>query len=172
MGTDIYNSVTITGVELTDKQLRKLPEWDLIDGDAWTDIAERRWQRPDGTEHVDPACYYTGGTGRYGDTVEIQAWAVKFTTKHPGATVTYYQEWYESEPGSSSDVYRGGQLVREESRVSGMVPLDLAEMLDQARQVLTEYGKRDPLQSQSQHYASLAPYLAGSLDALVKGLSS
>lgn len=171
MGTDIYLGVTITGLPDSDKLLKKLPEWSLLDHEHWGYY--EGWEKPDGTRT--PGCYNTSGTGRSGDTAEITAWAKKFTAKHPDATVAISEEWSEGDTEMEENVYRAGELVREESKVNAMVPLDLHALLEEAKAALAgwnetvlstqTYGHEDP------DYATPGGRLAEALSTLVKGLS-
>jgi hypothetical protein len=152
MGTDIYTGVTVTGAPAG--KVEKLPDFYLINGDSWDTVpdydVETRTFIPCETS------YHCNGVGRYDDLVRAEKWARKYTRKHPGCTVEITQEWNEGEPGQSDDVYRNGELVREESKVNAMVPLDLYLLLEEGRAALatTDPGRK--------HDA---------LTALVKGLS-
>jgi hypothetical protein len=166
MGMDVWHSVTLTDIELTDKQFGKLPDWNLIDSDGgWDFWPERHGVNPDGTEYTAPLYYSVSGTGRYDDTCAMEEWAVKFTTKHPGATVTIDQEWYEQDQGQSSDVYRNGELVRAESKMSYMVPIDIGALLEESKRAIIAYHM--PIGEEQ----TVIEGLVRALEKLVKGLS-
>lgn len=56
--------------------------------------------------------------------------------EHPDATFTHYEEWDDDGVGARETVYRGGSSIVTESRMSGMVPANLAELVATLRAAL------------------------------------
>lgn len=168
MGMDIWNSVTLIGAP-EDLDIETLPDFELWDGDNWNFFDSTSWVKPNGEVQVSPGNYQVTGTGRYDNTCAIEEWAREYTAAHPEVTVTYFQEWYENDQGSSSDVYRGGELVREESLMSGMVPLDLAKLLDEAKAALM--ARDEAAAGQPGINLDHLDRITAALRALVEGLS-
>lgn len=138
MGTDIYMGVTVT--DAPEDLLSQLPNFELLETENWGALQD---YDKAADKFVDvPNGYYLYGVGRYDDEQNIIRWILEFTEKHPAATVMHSLEWHADEGGIEENVYRAGALVREESKVNGMLPLDLHLLVDKA---LAALGTTDPM---------------------------
>jgi hypothetical protein len=149
-----WNVITIEGMQ-DELVVDELPDFNLVEGDGWEN--EGDLHSMSGWSSATPFA--------------VGDWAKEFTAAHPGATVTWYEEFRMDDVGESSNVYRGGELITYESTVSQMVPLNLPNLLGEAKKILADYVAPDPAQSLSHHYSQIAPSLAAALENLVKGLS-
>jgi hypothetical protein len=96
-----------------------------------------------GTLIADEDSAYVNGRSKY-RVEEIETWIKVFTLDHPELTISWDQEWDDDEYGSESTVWRKGELVREESQVSGMIPMDWSKLVDEAKRVLAALEARAP----------------------------
>jgi len=155
-----YATITITGPaeEIAAIKLRKLPDFDLFD-------LTQDWER-DGDEIT------VAGNDKYSPE-RMWVWARKYSAKHPNLTVTYRDEWDThdaDEPGMEEKVYRAGELVESESRVSGEVPMNLDEVVTEGRALIQAYYSASEGDSADAEYAA-GIELAEAFDQLLKQLS-
>ena len=150
MGTDIWFNVTVEGAP--EGWLENLPDFKLINGDKWDE-----W----------PTSYDCSGEGRYGDEVNITAWARSFTLMVLGTTVTVNTEWHADGYVEEGTVYRDGQVVNEESTTNATVPVLLHDWLEEGKRVLAHYDEV----SAGGYGAGDHQLLAHALRQLTEGLS-
>ena len=167
MGTDIYTSVSIT--DAPSGWLETLPDFDLSESSGWE---LGRDYDPELGKHAEvETSYYLYGVAWYSDIEKISKWIGEFTTEHPLLSVVLSQEWDADGHGEEVMVYRAGELVRPESRMNGMVPIDITLILDQATKLLDEYDEGHPVDSEG---AAAEVYAAGPIveafRALIEGL--
>lgn len=163
MGTDIWFNVEVTGLPESFKG-ESLPDFGLINGDKWD--ASHVWdpEKQELTPTIDEA--QCSGEGRYGDEMNITAWARSFTLMVRGTGVTVYTEWHADGYGEESNVYRDGQLVAEESTYNRQVPAVLPDLTTEALAALTEYEEQLAMGEPEANHTRLA----NALRKLTEGL--
>lgn len=147
-----YITVAITGEDAGRVKIHNLPDFGLFESQAW------QW---------DGGRVYMSGSDKY-EPEHVWVWARKYSRKHPGLTITYRTEWDTrdaDEPGSEEKVYRAGELVEADSKVSGELPMNLDELLLDARRAITAYHM--PMGEEQ----VVIEGLVNALERLVKGLS-
>lgn len=69
---------------------------------------------------------------------EIHEFAILYTTAVPGARAEIFEEWRGEEPGTETLVFRGGERVHGEEKVSQLVPVNLAELIAAVRKAAAD----------------------------------
>jgi hypothetical protein len=123
--SDMWNNVTIKNPgTITLESLALNPAFNG-DGDMWEDVD---------SDFLDDDLYVQGGSKYTADDL-IEA-IVALSAEHPEATITHSETWTGEGPTEEEWVYRAGAVVREESRVSNMVPVLLPELVAAVREAL------------------------------------
>lgn len=139
-----WNTVSIDGLSTTGLKIDELEdiyEPYLHDGDG---VGGNHWDTPlvhnpnTGKLTRDEDGAYVCGRSKY-RVDEIEAWIKVFTLEHPDVTITWSQEWDDDDQGSENTVWRKGELVREESEVNGMIPLDWATLVRDAEHAVARF---------------------------------
>jgi hypothetical protein len=145
-----YLQVEITGplVDLEKVKLKKLPTWELDDSYDWEldEMITRVRSEPNpetglrGWHDIKTGQWHITFSGNSKWTCEEAfSWASRFTEKRPSLTVTVRDEWDNrdaDEPGIEERVYRLGVLDLGASKQNGEVPMNLHDLLQDARRAL------------------------------------
>ncbi|MFF7293209.1 hypothetical protein ACFY9N_11825 [Microbacterium sp. NPDC008134] len=117
--------------------------WEGYSADDTRDAVEPREIAPDlvapGRAGDPNGCIIIEGHSKW-EAEEAIAALVQLTRDAPEMKVTHFQEWDYDGVGSESAVYRGGEIVRAESKVSQLVPVDLDKLAETLREALGKRG--------------------------------
>lgn len=166
-----WHTVTIDGLKQAGIGVADLPapqeEWGLHDGESWFPPLVAG----EGNALVaDEDSLYCNGQTKY-SVEEVGAWACDFTAKHEGVTVTHDEEWDDEGMGFSSTVYTRGELDREASGTSALVPMDYVRYIGEAQAALAAHEQLHATSNKAAH-STVADNLAAQLRRLIEGIHS
>ena len=136
-----WNTVTVRAVVALDT-LPDIEEFSLIHEDGWDHVGGRLIVGGEGLRSPHTATAFSGESKYRRD--EIGEWCVEWTAANPGIAVEWSQTWDDDGQGESLDVYRDGELVRGESKIARLTPIDMHAMIAAVRAELPKPDHFDP----------------------------
>lgn len=147
-----WNTVTIRALVPFDT-LPDVEDFGLIHEDKWSHYGGNAVQLI-----PDTSTGFAGESKYRRD--EIAAWCEEWTAENPGIAVEWSQTWDDDGQGESLDVYRDGELVRAESKIARLTPLDMNAMIAAVRAELPKPDHFDPCMALTRTVRELLDALA------------
>lgn len=175
-----WNTVTVVGLEAASLTIDQLPDiyepylhdGDGVDGNHWDHGFEWVASTEDEPAHMKAVTdeAYVAGHSKY-RVEEIETWIKQFTAEHPELTIEWDQTWDDDDAGREVTIWRKGELVRGESQVSALVPMDYVNLIQEGRDALARLSEAAEGDSNDEEIDA-GQAVAAILSTLIEGITT